>query len=404
MSSRPSPQAPVEGRPNNHATIMAVQGFLAGLSLFIVALRIWVRRTVLKTFGWDDGVIVISALFSIAVLGCFVGVILNGGGHNTADIGVPEEWEALQHWEHILLVVNITGVSVVKISLCLALLRFLYGRAYQIFLKSLMVFIVVFTITTEAPLIFRCWPTYYIWAIERPPGKCIPTPQFLIVANLNASINIVTDAILVLLPVPTIITLKVNVQTKASLIGVLFIGFVATAAAIVRAVAANIPAQISDSWSLNFYVWNSVELNLGIVAASLPTLRPLFSGWLESATSRFRTGGSSSRSAPGGAGGIGANRSYAGASNNRQSRAAINKYGYRKQKEAGAGEADSYAMEMARDWTGNLKHSAPVISSSRSAFALDNDNSSEERILGVLGGAQGGITKHIEVSVEQSRA
>ena len=62
MSSRPSPQAPVEGRPNNHATIMAVQGFLTGLSLFIVALRIWVRRTVLKTFGWDDGVIVISAV------------------------------------------------------------------------------------------------------------------------------------------------------------------------------------------------------------------------------------------------------------------------------------------------------------------------------------------------------
>lgn len=146
-----------------------------------------------------------------------------------------------------------------------------------------------------------------------------------------------------------------------------------------------------------------VELNLGIVAASLPTLRPLFSGWLESATSRFRTGGSSSRSAGGGPGGTGAGRNYAGASSNRQSRAAINKYGYRKQKEAST-EADSYAMEMARDWTGHVKHTAPVISSSRSAFALDNDNSSEERILGASGGAQRGITKHIEVSVQQSRA
>ncbi|KXJ87187.1 hypothetical protein Micbo1qcDRAFT_179080 [Microdochium bolleyi] len=241
---------------------MGLQGFLAGSALIIVGLRIWVRRTVLKTFGWDDWFILLSALFSIGVLACFIGVILNGGGHHVTDIGVPEEWEALQHAQHVLLVVNITGVSVVKISVSLALLRFLHGRWYQIFLKSLIVFIVVFTIGTEAPLIFRCWPRYYIWALERPPGVCIPTAQFLVIANLNSSINIVTDAILVLLPIPTIINLKVNIQTKASLIGVLFIGFFATAAAIVRAVAANVPAQISDAWSLKFYVWNSSTLEL----------------------------------------------------------------------------------------------------------------------------------------------
>lgn len=62
---------------------------------------------------------------------------MNGGGHNVQDIGVPEEWEALQHWEHVLLIINVTGVSVVKISVSLALLRFLRGRWYQIFLKSL---------------------------------------------------------------------------------------------------------------------------------------------------------------------------------------------------------------------------------------------------------------------------
>lgn len=41
----------------------------------------------------------------------------------------------------------------------------------------------------------------------------------------RTAINIVTDATLVLLPIPTIFNLKVNIQTKASLIGVLFIGF-----------------------------------------------------------------------------------------------------------------------------------------------------------------------------------
>ncbi|KAJ1323266.1 hypothetical protein MN608_11413 [Microdochium nivale] len=407
----PSPQPPVEGRPNNHAAIMGVQGFLAGISLIIVGLRIWVRRTVLKTFGWDDGFILISALFTISVLACFIGVILNGGGHHVSDIGVPEEWEALQHWEHILLVVNITGVSIVKISVSLALLRFLHSRGYQIFLKSLIVFIVVFTISTEAPLIFRCWPRHYIWALERPPGVCIPTPQFLVIANLNASINIVTDATLVLLPIPTIFNLKVNIQTKASLIGVLFIGFFATAAAIARAVAANIPAQISDSWSLKFYVWNAVELNLGIIAASLPTLRPLFSGWLESTTSRFRTGSSSRSASAAAAAAAAGGRSHISSNTNKHSRAAGHKHGYRKQREAA--EAENYEMEIGsrRDcWAGGsvTSSNAPVISSSRAtAYALENNNSSEEEILASSGGhgkVKGGITKQVEIGIHKSDA
>ncbi|KAH7021466.1 uncharacterized protein B0I36DRAFT_32248 [Microdochium trichocladiopsis] len=399
MSTRPNPQPPVEGRPNNHATIMGVQGFLTGFALSVVALRVWVRRTVLKTFSWDDWFILLSALFSIGVLVCFVGVILNGGGHYTSDLGVPEEWEALQHWEHILLVINITGVSVVKISVCLALLRFLFGRWYRRFLKFLIAFIIIFTISTEAPLIFRCWPRYYIWAIERPPGVCIPTDKFLIIANLNASINIVTDATLVLLPLPTIITLRVNIQTKASLLGVLFIGFFATAAAIVRAVFANVPAQISDSWSLKFYVWNSVELNLGIIAASLPTLRPLFSGWLESTASRFRSrsGGSSSRSAAADTEGADA-AGISNVSSNRQGRGSVHKHGYRKQR-----EAEVYAMDMAREWKGSLKNNAPVISSSRTAYGLEN-NSSEEEILASSGSHRvtGGITKHVEIAIQRS--
>lgn len=103
-------------------------------------------------------------------------------------------------------------------------MRSCVGRCHLI-RHHILAFIVVFTISTEAPLVFQCWPERYIWAIDQPPGVCIPYDQFIVVANINAAINIITDAVLVLLPIPTIITLKVNVVTKASLISVLLIGF-----------------------------------------------------------------------------------------------------------------------------------------------------------------------------------
>lgn len=61
----PNPRPPVEGRPSNHVAILGVQGFLMGLSMVVVGLRMFVRRTILKTFGWDDWVILISAVSTI---------------------------------------------------------------------------------------------------------------------------------------------------------------------------------------------------------------------------------------------------------------------------------------------------------------------------------------------------
>jgi hypothetical protein len=65
---------------------------------------------------------------------CFVGQMYNGGGHHWYDIGIPDEWERLKHWQYAQVAIAITGISVVKVSVGLALLRFLQGKWYRRFL------------------------------------------------------------------------------------------------------------------------------------------------------------------------------------------------------------------------------------------------------------------------------
>jgi hypothetical protein len=45
---------------------------------------------------------------------------------------------------------------------------------------------------------------------------------------------------------------------------------------------------------LTYFLWNCAELNIGIIAASIPPLRPLVSRWFADTTNRFRSGNSNS--------------------------------------------------------------------------------------------------------------
>lgn len=87
--------------------------------------------------------------------------------------------------------------------------------------------------------------------------------------------------------------LQLNTRTKISLICVLSLGYFASAAAIVKAVQQFHVLEDPD-WTVNdsFNIWNFIELTVGIVAASLPALKPLFNWFLDTArafTSATRT-------------------------------------------------------------------------------------------------------------------
>jgi hypothetical protein len=161
--------------------------------------------------------------------------------------------------------------------------------------------------------ILQCLPVAATWdlRLRRPPlgtgnATCFSGKTFSSIGLFNAGlstqlqgrfaralilrtvVNITTDFLLALVPIPLIWSLKLNLRSRLSLVAILSLGVFASVAAIIKQHNAhqfrNPELYIHDAYS----IWNFIELDIGIIAASLPTLKPLFSWLFETACSITR--------------------------------------------------------------------------------------------------------------------
>lgn len=124
----------------------------------------------------------------------------------------------------------------------------------------------------------------------RPPpvgtgnARCFSRQVFAQIGLSNSIVNIATDFLLALLPVPMIWHLQVSVRTKCSLIAILSLGIFACVAGIMKSTYNKTiltdPRRFIHDW---YSMWNFIELDVGIIASSLPALKPLFTRFLDAA-------------------------------------------------------------------------------------------------------------------------
>jgi len=116
---------------------------------------------------------------------------------------------------------------------------------------------------------------------------------FTIHHKINAStvVNCLTDFLLALLPVPLLWQLKLDIRTRISLILILSLGIFAGVAGIIRAMVFNSILKDQRRFIHDKYaMWNYVELTVGIIAGSLPALKPLVVRFLNAARDRTTAG------------------------------------------------------------------------------------------------------------------
>ena len=168
---------------------------------------------------------------------------------------------------------------------------------HDVSILTITVFLICFALACTGTLLFQCTPVAASWSLMermKPNARCFSSQTYSFIGLFNSIINIVTDVLFAVLPIPVILKLQVNKRTKASLIVVLSLGFTACVAGILKARLQvklfDMPDQGFENW---FNIWYMLELCFGILAASLPTLKPLFSAVLDGTRSRL---GSRSRS------------------------------------------------------------------------------------------------------------
>ncbi|KAL4746269.1 hypothetical protein BDW72DRAFT_210578 [Aspergillus terricola var. indicus] len=251
--------------------ILAISGVLTGLSLVMVALRCYVRVFILRRFYVEDGIMVVCGVCCIGFMACLVGESKVGMGQYLAAIEAEDHRGKLSRWIWWRSLIVVLGISLVKVSVGLFLLRF---TAQKKWLK----WFIIGSVAWESEL------------RAKESTKCFTLPVFLGIGRFNASINIITDFLYATLPVFMFYNVQVNKRSKISLMGILGLGYFACAAAIVKTVFQTRYFTDKEVYRTNHSIPSSVELAVGIIAASFPTIKPLVKSIIGS------TRGQSSRS------------------------------------------------------------------------------------------------------------
>jgi hypothetical protein len=162
-----------------------------------------------------------------------------------------------------------------KISILFQYRRVFVGSDIQRIITGSIGVIVVYGLWSVLSTAFMCTPVAYFWD-QSIGGHCLSR---LGVWFANASLNIITDVVICLMPVPVLNRLRLPRKQKYALIAVFCLGLFVCLTSILRLKALyEISVSTDVTWdNTPAAYWSSLECNCSVVAACLPTLRKTIS-------------------------------------------------------------------------------------------------------------------------------
>ncbi|KAB8231269.1 hypothetical protein ETB97_004433 [Aspergillus alliaceus] len=229
------------------------------------AIRCWYKQFVVVE---DTFCLLAWILFMVY---CAIAIIIGqyGGGIHYTE--VPPEWEVpFKKFCYIATVFYCPMILFVKYALLSILIRiFAPYRARIMFIYGLLGCLTIYYIIAEIVKIRMCDPVPAYWTGQ--PASCLDQRAALIADSV---ISAVTDAIILVLPLPLTWSLQMSRSKKMRVIGMLSAGGLATAFSIYRLILV-----LRDGSSPNMTVMftcvilsGNAEGGVGLICACLPTM------------------------------------------------------------------------------------------------------------------------------------
>lgn len=253
--------------------VLTVAAFLS------VTARMWVRKIIIKSVGWDDYFICGAMLLSLISEALTIADVSYGAGRHAAYLTDVSKHSYGLYLNFISQPFFLVAVILVKVSVGLFLLRLTPSQFFHRFIWSMIGFMAMYSTVALITILTQCRPMHFLWdATGTVKAVCFSPLGLRACAYFNATCGIFADFVFALLPIPMLWSVKINMRVKIALFCILGLGLFATAACIVKVVYLSSYGSHGDFlWdTVNITIWTSCELNVGIFAASIATLKPLF--------------------------------------------------------------------------------------------------------------------------------
>ncbi|KAJ5360989.1 hypothetical protein N7541_001833 [Penicillium brevicompactum] len=244
------------------------------LSTLAVALRLVARKMTGSKLFLDDYLILIALFFKYSCSAGVTVLLFNGlGSHITM---IPAK--------NVLVYLQIGYSNNFVYTGCIAFIKFsilaLYKRLFAIRSMNLAVnamfgFVCLWVVGVYVAGALICIPASKFWD-QSVEGACLDPYKFYYGIQVP---NILSDLILLIMPMHVVWSLPIPKSQKALLCGVFLVGGLTLVFSVFRLQAMIRLADLGPDITYNqvpVVVWTCIEAAVGITAACLPNLRPLF--------------------------------------------------------------------------------------------------------------------------------
>ncbi|EXJ61019.1 hypothetical protein A1O7_05172 [Cladophialophora yegresii CBS 114405] len=257
-------------------TVLVVNLVTGSLAIFAVFLRLASRSLVSKRIWPDDIVISVAAILVIPFIGIGAWMAIHGLGKHTWDNSV---WTATKIFQLFWVdeIFYIVILMLTKVSILLFYTRVFPSRGFQILCNTMIAFVVLSGVVVLLCQMLQCLPVAFNWDKSIRGAKCISINAL---TYGHAGINIFQDVLILALPIPWIMRLKLELNQKIGLVIMFQVGAFACVTAVVRLrfIAEFGGSNSTDPlWdNTDTTIWTAAETNSAIICSCLPAIRALY--------------------------------------------------------------------------------------------------------------------------------
>ncbi|KAJ6102879.1 hypothetical protein N7486_005306 [Penicillium sp. IBT 16267x] len=259
------------------------QSLILGIhwSLFIIATAVLSARFYVRTrlrpgtLGWDDWTMLLAYGLSIGAGIVETLLVEYGIGKHLNDVN-PANLPMLSKLTLTNSVINLLGTMMVKVSICLFLLRMTHraSRTVKWLVVANLTILIPFTIAVIIVDLVQCVPLKGYWD-HSVHAKCINTDIIDALLKAASAVGVATDFFTAAIPIVIIYRVQIPRQQKWAVYAILMIGFFTAGASIAKTVVINWTPKDYTWGNSPVGYWGAIEHELGIIAGCLVTLRPL---------------------------------------------------------------------------------------------------------------------------------
>ncbi|POR31766.1 Uncharacterized protein TPAR_08008 [Tolypocladium paradoxum] len=316
--------------PSNAAQVQIPCIIFFALTPFFLFIRIWSRISRRSGLGWDDWTILVSfvrlpldVLVSSPPAACTLAVQIlmmiacdYGFGQHIYHLSTENKLMALKvrHTAtvnaansvfvaalaraqptlfYVAQIFYKLTINLTKASIVLLYLRIFVQRWFRTCCYVLLGIILAYMVATTASSIWQCSPIEGAWDKSVRP-QCISLTHNW---YANAAFSIVTDILILCLPMQPLWASKLPINQKRALMLVFALGGFVAVTSIMRATTLNFSTTSPDiTYDISSTLWTMIEENVAIICACLPMCRMVLA-WIFPKTFRnasSATGGNTS--------------------------------------------------------------------------------------------------------------